>query len=306
MLDRKDNKLFSVYTFEGETTGPTLLITAGVHGDEYEPMLAARELVDIFKEDGVLRGKIIVIPIVNQSAFHLDGRVGEDGLDLARTCPGNKHGSLTEQVAYQVSEIIKKADYFIDMHTGGKQLDIYPLAGYMLHGNSTVLEKQRIMAKAFKFPVVWGTDAASNGRTLSVARDANVPAIYLEYGGGTSIRKEIILAYVKGCLNVATNLNIINGEREVLATQYLVEDSTPNNGHLQVKLPSPESGLFIPCVTNGSQVAKGDIWGVIKNIDAELSVNVYADEDGVVLFIRNTAFVEKGDSLGGILPVINN
>lgn len=299
------NTLFPVYTFEAEAKGPTLLIMAGVHGDEYEPILAAKELQDIFKQ-GILRGKVIIVPVVNQSAFSLDSRVGEDGLDLARTCPGNQNGSITEQVAYQISEIIKKADYLIDMHTGGKQLDIYPLAGYMLHPNQDVLNKQRKMAQAFNFPVVWGTDHTPNGRTLSVARDANVPAIYLEYGGGNSIRREVILAYVKGCLNVAVDLDIINGKKKLVPTQYEVEDSTPNNGHLQVKLPAPEKGLFIPCVSDGNKVAKGDIWGVIKDVATELSVNVYADEDGIVLFIRNTAFVNKGDSLGGILPLQNN
>lgn len=299
------NTLFPAYAFEAEAKGPTLLIIAGVHGDEYEPILAAKELQDIFKQ-GILRGKVIIVPVVNQSAFSLDNRMGEDGLDLARTCPGNQNGSITEQVAYQISEIIKKADYLIDMHTGGKQLDIYPLAGYMLHPNQDVLNKQRKMAQAFNFPVVWGTDHTPNGRTLSVARDADVPAIYLEYGGGNSIRKEIILAYVKGCLNVAVDLGIINGKKELISTQYEVEDNTPNNGHLQVKLPAPQKGLFIPCVSNGNKVAKGDTWGVIKNVETELSANVYADEDGIVLFIRNTAFVNEGDSLGGILPLKNN
>lgn len=300
-----DESLFSVHSFEGEAKGNTLLILAGVHGDEYEPILAANELIDVFRK-GILKGKVVIVPIANQSAFDLDSRVGSDGLDLARVCPGDEKGSITERVGYRITELIKDADYLVDMHTGGKQLDIYPLAGYMLHADENVLMKQRAMAKAFGFPVIWGTDPTPNGRTLSVARDANIPAIYLEYGGGNSIRKEVIVAYVKGCLNVATSLGIINNGSEIISPKFHVEDYTPNGGHLQVKQPSPESGLFIPCVSNGNKISKGDIWGVVKNLETGFSVNSCADDNGIVLFIRNTAFVKKGDSLGGILPLKNN
>ena len=54
-------------------------------------------------------------------------------------------------------------------------LAVLPLVGYGLHGDESVLEGQRQMARAFNLPVVWGTDASLEGRSLSVARDANPP-----------------------------------------------------------------------------------------------------------------------------------
>jgi hypothetical protein len=34
-------------------------------------------------------------------------------------------------------KLIRSADYYIDLHTGGTEFSIYPLAGYMLHPNAT-------------------------------------------------------------------------------------------------------------------------------------------------------------------------
>src|SRR5262245_29744661 len=166
-------------TITGRGDGPHLLITGGVHGDEFEPMVAIRRLVTMVSP-AALHGKITLVPVVNEAAFARGSRVAVDGLDLARTCPGRPDGSITEQIAHALSELIRTADYYIDLHTGGTTLSVWPLAGYMLHPNSQVLEKQRAMARSFNLPVVWGTDYRVDGRSLSVARDANVPAIYAE------------------------------------------------------------------------------------------------------------------------------
>ena len=281
-----------------------VLITAGVHGDEYEPILAALELAK--KIPALLqKGSVTIVPIVNTSAASIDNRLGADGCDLARICPGNLNGSASEISAAKVSSLIREADYYIDMHTGGKVFTIFPLAGYMLHSSADILIKQQNMAHAFNLPVVWGTDSLPNGRTLSVARDANVPAIYVEYGGGNQVQSIIIEKYEQGCLNVLRYLNMINYEsiENTQQVKYWVEDYTPNNGHLQTKLPAPCEGIFIPVVTLGQMVVQNQLIGSITNFNTNIQLNVYADLAGMILFLRDAAVVKTGDSLGGILPV---
>src|SRR5690606_26744467 len=114
-----------------------------------------------------------------------------------------------QQCAASDSEMIRAADYLIDMHTGGRLYNIYPLAGYMLHDSAEILEKQRKMAEAFNLPTIWGTDNRPVGRTLSVARDAGVPAIYVECGGGGEVNARTIEAYVQGCKRVLASLNML-------------------------------------------------------------------------------------------------
>src|SRR5438067_896696 len=98
--------------------GPSLLITGGVHGDEYEPMAAVRELIQSLNPQRFC-GKITLVPVVNEPAFARPSRTADDGLDLARTCPGRPNGTITQRVAHALSGLIRQADYYIDLHTGG-------------------------------------------------------------------------------------------------------------------------------------------------------------------------------------------
>jgi predicted deacylase len=291
------------YHFATNKPGPHLLISAGVHGDEFEPMLAANELA---RQIGPLlfAGKLTIVPIVNTSAYELGARCGADGLDLARVCPGNETGSITQKLAAQISILIMDADYYIDLHTGGNLFEILPLAGYMLHSNPVVLQQQQEMARAFNLPVVWGTESSPNGRTLSVARDLSIPSIYVEYGGGGTLKLPIVKTYVEGCMNVLKWLNMIaSGETPQQVKQYWVEDYIPDNGHFQSKMPAPADGIFSPAVRLGEVVKKKQLWGIIIDPVSGKVSEIISEGEGIVLFLRMSARVKQGDALGGILPV---
>lgn len=298
------NDMKSVVIESGQP-GPELLISAGVHGDEYEPMLAASALARNLPGQ-LCSGSVRIVTVVNKSAYMQGDRLGKDGFDLARICPGKPIGSDSEVSAYQISELIRSSDYYIDMHTGGRLFQIHPLAGYTLHKSAEILSQQRRMAIAFNLPVVWGTDSAPDGRTLSVARDARVPAIYVEYGGGSPINKEIVKAYYEGCVNVLRSLHMMRAEKSTdRAVKYWVEDDSPDSGHLQAKMPSPMSGIFIPEARVGEKINKGQVWGVIADPVSGEEKEAMADKDGIALFLRATPFVQQGQSLGGILPISN-
>ena len=293
----------SPYTINSGYEGPSVLITAGVHGDEHEPIIAAINLIRILSPL-VKKGKVTIVPIVNSTAVANGSRYGADGLDLARVCPGNSQGSVTEVDAAKISALIKHSDYLIDMHTGGKLFDIYPLAGYMLHPDSNVLDQQRTIAEAFGLPIIWGTDHEPNGRTLSVARDHNIPAIYVEYGGGIAARNEIMASYTNGCLGVLAHLGMVETTPiKQIGLEHIVEDPRPQQGHLQAKMPSPAKGIFVPAVKLGQMMLKGEHWGDIVNTETGSQTKVFADLSGMVLFLRVDALVNIGESLGGILPI---
>lgn len=287
---------------DSQIAGPSVLVTAGVHGDEYEPMLAVPGLASQLVKK-IKRGKLILVPVASESAFEGRSRFGADGLDLARTCPGKPNGTVTEISANAISELIIRADYYIDLHTGGLVFEIFPLAGYMLHESPGILEKQQMMAEAFNLPVIWGTDPYPQGRTLSVARDANVPAIYVEYGGGQLVRNEIVQAYYNGCLNILAKLEMLDATEPQKATKYWVEDYRIDQGHLQSKTPAPIDGIFIPSVKLGEIVKEGQEWGKIKNPCNQKEASIKCPNSGIVLFIRVAPYVKKGEALGGILPI---
>ncbi|WP_211218025.1 succinylglutamate desuccinylase/aspartoacylase family protein [Niabella aurantiaca] len=287
-----------------DAPGLHVVILAGVHGDEYEPMLAASELAQRLPEL-LVAGKVTVVPVVNQSAYGLAGRCGADQLDLARICPGKPDGSISEKAAFRISSLVRTADYLVDMHTGGMVHDICPMAGYLLHPDAGILEKQKRMALMFSMPVIWGTDPLPNGRTLSVARDANIPAVYLEYGGGSGLRKEVITKYLEGVLNLLRDLKMIAGAAVVPPVEkiFWVEDFNNDSGSFQSKMPSPAGGIFVTAQQPGAMVKKGALFGKVAGPETGGVVEVAAPFDGIVLAVRVAVRVQPGDALGAILPV---
>jgi predicted deacylase len=280
-----------------------LLIIAGVPGDEAEPVLATLSLINKIQKK-IIKGKVSIIPVANASAFKLGTRCGSDQKDLARSFPGKENGTITQKAARAISSFIKQADYLVDLHTGGTLFDILPLTGYMLHPDKKILLKQQEMAKAFRLPLIWGTDAKAQGRTLSVARDCNIPAIYAECRGGLFTNKKTIRLYEQGCQNILKSLGMINSaskENEGLFTW--MEDYRPGEGHLQSKLPSPKEGIFIPSISIGKEVKKGTLLGNIINPMINKKTKITCMEEGILFMLRISSKVNKGDSLGGILPL---
>lgn len=284
--------------FKGEERGPHLLITAGVHGDEYVPIIALRELINVLEHNEVNRGMVTIVPMVNESAFALGRRCGEDGLDLARTCPGKADGSVTEKVAHALTGLIGKADAYIDLHSGGTELTVFPLAGYMLHEDQKVLPKQRAMAKAFDLPLVWGTSGELDGRSLSAARDANVPAIYIEYLGGLEADVPGVECCVDGCMNVMGFLGLIDRKHEGQEVREVIEDKRPGAGHMQVCNPAPITGLFNPTVDLGQEVKAGDSLGWVMDPVSGDSRVINSQQEGKVVVLRGVPRVTEGESIG--------
>jgi len=276
--------------------GPHLLITGGVHGDEFEPMVAIRRLSQHVTADQ-LRGRLTLIPVVNEPAFARCHRTAEDEKDLARTCPGRADGTITERIAHALSQHIHAADYYIDLHTGGTRLAVLPLTGYCLHPDATILDKQRQMAREFNLPVIWGTDPHLQGRSLSVARDANVPAIYAEYLGSATCDPHGIEAYVEGCLNVMRSLNMIDRDTPDSRIEYVVEDGRPSSGHMQICNPSPADGYFESAVRLGDRVHVGDVIGTVSDPLGRIVHKIESSQSGIVLVLHTYCRVEKGTSL---------
>ncbi len=300
--------------FGGRYDGPHLLITAGVHGDEYLPMLAVKELVTRFQFNAELlrslRGTLTLIPVVNRPAFLRGHRCGEDGKDLARTFPGREDGSPSEQIAFALSERIRLADFYLDLHTGGSELCVLPLAGYMLHPDTAILEQQRSLAAAFQLPLVWGTSAELPGRSLSVARDFNVPAIYVEYLGAHRELSEVATGAMRGgqpehpliagCMNVMRHLGMLDGPAETSTAQESIEDWRSESGHIQVCTPAPASGFLTARVQLGQWVERGHVLAEIRSEASPQIHLVSSQQEGKVVVLRDYPRINEGDTVAVI------
>ena len=288
------------HVITGATPGPHLLITGGTHGDEFEPMAAIRQLMSLITPRQ-LRGKLTLVPVLNEPAYHRSHRTADDGLDLARTFPGKADGSITQRIAHAATPLIASADLYMDLHTGGTGLSVMPLSGYAAVPDQRILNIQRRMAHAFNLPIVWGADPTLNGRTLSAARDAGVPGIYCEYLGSATCSPDGVDAYVQGCLNVMAEFDMIHHTRPPNRVKHFIEDTRPNAGHLQICHPAPIDGYFEPHFKLGDRVRKGEVVGTITDVLGTEKHNILAEHTGMVIVLHTYPRVAKNT---GVLVVL--
>jgi len=119
------------WRLEGQGPGPTLLVLGGVHGNEFEGPLALYELLQELPEKEFV-GTVIVVPWTNLPAVEACRRETPlDGKNLARCFPGSPEGTFTERLAYSVGqELIRGADFLLDLHSAGDAYTSPPLVGY--------------------------------------------------------------------------------------------------------------------------------------------------------------------------------
>ncbi|MAT16364.1 MAG: hypothetical protein CMJ46_13965, partial [Planctomyces sp.] len=158
--------------------GPTVLLMAGNHGDEYPGQVAIMRLMRELQVEQI-HGRLIMIPILNVPASRASTRLSPiDGKNLNRCFPGNPQGTVTDLVAhYLTTELFPRADIVIDLHTGGRGIYFYPCAHMHLVDD---LDQRRKMARgtmayntdfAFLYADIAGTgllpvEAESQGKTV--------------------------------------------------------------------------------------------------------------------------------------------
>ena len=287
--------LFTKFVIETDSVSPHLLITAGVHGDEFESIRCVHNLMNQLPGN-LLQGKVTLVPCVNTEAFFLGSRTAAADLDLARICPGDPNGTITMRVGHELSELIRTADYYIDLHTGGTRFSVYPLTGYLLNPNEQVLDNSRQLAKSFNLPFIWGTDWRLEGRSMSIACKYGIPAIYAEYLGGAKCSEEGVADYINGCLNVLGSLGMVNRTQPKSRLKTVVEDPREGSGHMQVYYPAEFDGIFTPSYNLGDTVQKGNVLGTIRTIDGSCTSELIANQDGAVIVLHTFPMVRKGEA----------
>jgi uncharacterized protein len=115
----------------GANPGPTLVVSAGIHGDEYEGVRAIFETLEAIAPTS-LRGRILAAPIVNWPAHRAATRHHpEDGANLARVFPGRADGTPSEQLAWRFDQFfLAHADFYLDLHSGGIRFAMPSMVGY--------------------------------------------------------------------------------------------------------------------------------------------------------------------------------
>ena len=275
-----------IYVFNAKKPGPTLLIQAGLHGDEINGIEIVRRMLQQ-KRFNIRKGTVIAVPILNIFGFIHFSRDVPDGKDVNRSFPGKKTGSMASRIAYHyTSQILNQIDYGIDLHTGGAQRHNYPQTRYTEEDeNSKKLAE--IFSAPFSFP-----SKLIGGSFRKAAFRMGKPSIVFEAGESMRFDDYAILEGMQGVLNVLKYFGMITKIAPVYAERH-------NSFFLDDRrwLRAPTAGMFIPEVINGSQIEKGQELGLITDTYAKRKRRIKAPYDGHILCINHQAVVNQGDAL---------
>jgi predicted deacylase len=126
-LHTKTKVEIPVFIFRSKIKGPTLLLSAGMHGEEINGIEIIRKIITRDDIKNLKCGNIIAIPVINSVSFLFGSRDLPDGRDLNRCFPGNKNGSIGSRIAYDLMKhIVPLIDFGVDFHTGGAKINNTP------------------------------------------------------------------------------------------------------------------------------------------------------------------------------------
>lgn len=263
--------------------GPTLLLSAGLHGDEVNGIEIVRRMIE--KGQHVPKiGTVICIPIINMFGFIHFSRYVPDGKDVNRSFPGNKNGSLAARVAhYMTKNIIPLIDVGLDFHTGGAERTNYPQVRSVLK-----VDRNRELAEAFQPPYILNSPFRPKSFRQTAAKSGKH---ILVYEGGESVRFDefAIQEGINGALRVMKLLGMRERAPEAQHQSKIINNSS--------WVRARNSGIFLTEISSGDFVEKNQILGYVAEPFGASKYRIKSPASGYVIGLNNNPVVHQGDAL---------
>jgi len=268
----------------GRRAGPVLFVSAAIHGDELNGVEVVRRLL---KRSALksIRGTLIAVPIVNVHGFLDQSRYLPDRRDLNRSFPGSAKGSIAARMANTfVKEIIAKADYGIDLHTGAINRSNLPQIRANIDDQETLA-----LAKAFGTAVVLNS-TIRDGSLRACAAERGFPMLIYEAGEALRFDELSIRAGLQGIIKVMRHLGMLPTSKTAKAMVPVIADGTS-------WARAPASGIVTHKVNLGVRVAEGQRLAFVGDPLGKGEVAVEAPFDGVIIGRSNLPLAHEGDAL---------
>lgn len=296
--------------------GPTALLVAGTHGDEYEGQVVLHELIRSL-EPKHLTGTLIILPAANAPAVRSGTRVSPiDGGNLNRSYPGGPHGAPTDQIADVISgTLLPMADMVLDLHSGGSNSTYVPCT-FLYRGPDERAWQQKVAAaRVMGLPyVVVVRERFEPGSLNTAGDDAGVVSLSAELGGGATVEPGVLAMARQGVRSVLVHQGILAASPGAVAGAPYGDEPVSTRGceprWVEFVPESPviaaSAGILEPLVVLGQRVASGEAVARVHAIDdlTRAPREHTAQVDGVVAVLRRPALVSPGTYLVHVAPEI--
>jgi N-alpha-acetyl-L-2,4-diaminobutyrate deacetylase len=278
--------------------GPTLLLTGGNHGDEYEGSIALLKLARSL-EPHEIAGRVILIPALNLPAVQAGTRVSPiDQVNLNRAFPGRWDGTVTSMIAdYVTRYVLPLCDAVVDLHAGGRTLSFVPFCGMHVLADPAQMARARAAMLAFCAPISLMIEEFDTAGMLdTVVEQLGKPFLFTELGGGGAASAATVGIAERGIRNLLRHFELIEGAPEPAATRLM---HSPDASYFAV---SEDRGLFELLVDLGAEVSAGQPIAQIHDVEkpAEPPVVYRAERSGLLIGRRWPGLTAPGDCLAVI------
>jgi len=284
----------------GAQPGPTLALIAGTHGSEVAPIVALQRVRATLDPAG-LRGTVLIVHVANVPSFL--GRTiyysPVDGKNLNRVYPGKPGGTVSERIAYAITrEIIERADYLVDIHSGDGNESLRPYTYWSPLGLDA-----RADSVSREMALAWGSDhividtmrprdRLASVYTQNTAQIRGKPALTTEAGYLGLASEDMVQRNVDGVFRLLRYLRMLPGDVELVRQPLFFERTEV--------LRSPGTGVWHPKVERGQSVQKGALIGVLTDFFGATQAEILAPFGGIVLYVVGTPAMSHGEPMGMI------
>lgn len=270
-----------IKVIHGEQEGPCLVIFSIFKGMELNGLEIVNRVTQMMNPRKI-RGTIIAIPVVNVYGLTHYPSMLPIGYNLADCFPGNENGTFGERIAYLfTTEILKKADYCIELDTGELNHNILPQV-YCNFDN----KQSKKLAKAFQTPVITNV-ALTENRLRQTTEELQIPLLVYQAGEAMRFDENAITLGVKGIQNVMRAIDILEKEA--------IQEINPIFSKDEDWIVAPKGGILHHSVSLGQSIKKNELIGKISDpFGAEIEEPVKAPQEGIVVGINTSPLIHEG------------
>lgn len=273
-----------VHVIRGRSPGPVVFVCAALHGDELNGIEIIRRLIQSTTLK-ILRGSLILVPMVNVYGVLNQSRYMPDRRDLNRCFPGSAKGSLAGRVAHTfLNEIIRHCDYGIDLHTGALHRSNLPQIRADLKDEETLK-----LAQAFGVPVLLNADLR-DGSLRQIAVEGATKVLLYEAGQALRFDELSIRIGLRGIINILARLGLVNRKPR---TGKVV----PFVSYASDWTRAGSSGIVHSLKNLGDRVKQGDVLAQIGDPFGNIIDLVKVARAGIVIGKQNIPLVQAGDAM---------
>jgi predicted deacylase len=296
--DQDKNAILPIRVIKGKNEGPVFTIIAGVHGYEYPPIIAVQELMNEI-DYTTLKGTIVIVPIANTASFN--GRSAFynpiDGRNLNTTFPGKENGTITEQIAYQITnKIIPVSDVLLDIHAGDASEDLIPFICYY---NAEDYAKQTAEAKrlsensGFENVVSYSYTLTKSQPALyafkQAVQDGKV-ALSIESGKLGNVQKESVA-------EIKNSVYLMLKDLKMYTKQNLKTVKKIINYNQQAYIKSDVQGIFYSNLKAGDDVKEGQVVGYVTDFFGKKIKEFKSPVTGKILYKIGTPPINPNETV---------